>query len=244
MAWLRNVLVGAAVAALAVIGSQTAGARGVTATVAPSATHLSISVSRHWLVYGQSITVRTTLTDQATGLPIAGAQVSASWAETDVVLNVLRTTSASGTASVSFHPFANTSVAWDFAGSGSHAPSSSAGSAIHVRQAISIHAPAEYHGAVRGQTILVWGVVAPGYYGMVQVLPPPVHYVYLDWLDKAGWHRQAHVRLMDQKLPNGKPGFGYVARIVPGSRHLRAEVPSSGFNERGVSRTVYIPPPA
>ena len=239
--WLRRIGAAGVVAGLVVGGSHVATAQVSAPTGTAHPTHLSISVSVRWVTFGERVTTTTRLTDQATGMPIPGAHVLLTWRETDFFHVVPRTTSETGTASVTFRPYDNTGVSWSFAGSATAAPSNSDGRAIHVRQTVSIHSPAEAKGARRGQQILVWGTVRPGYYGMVVVEPPPVHYAYIQWHNQLGWHAQLRVKMLRQRMPNGKVQYGYVTRFVPSSRHLRALVPATQFNARGVSRTLYIP---
>jgi hypothetical protein len=70
--------------------------------------------------------------------------------------------------------------------------------------------------------------------------PPQPHYAYIQWHNRSGWHRQARVELKRQLLPNGRRTFGYVTRLVPAGGNLRAVAPDTGFDERGVSRTIEI----
>lgn len=206
----------------------------------PSPTHLSISVSSHWVTYGERITVSARLTDQATGLPLAGEQVVIGWWETDFFRTVPRTTSATGRVSLRFRPFDNTSVGADYGGSNTEAASKSASRAINVRQAVTIHSPAESRGADAGTRVLIWGTLAPGYYGMVISDPPQPHYAYVRWHNRSGWHPLIRVELKRQLLPNGKRAFGYKIRVGPRSGVLRTLAPATNFNERGVSRTMHI----
>lgn len=206
----------------------------------PSPTHLSISVTSKWVTYGERVTMTVRLTDQASGLPLAGEQVNLSWGETDVVFSIPRTTSASGKASLTFRPYNNTSASADFQGTDTEAASYSGSREIHVRQVVTIHSPAEALGATPGREVLVWGRVLPGYFGIFQPNPPPKHYVYLQWHGGGVWHRLIRVELKSQRLPNGKDELGYVAHVLPHSGVLRTVAPDTGFNERGVSRTIHI----
>jgi hypothetical protein len=151
-----------------------------------------------------------------------------------------RTTSLAGVASITLLPVDNTSLSVSYAGSATEAATESK-AMIHVRQAVGIRSPAARLGAAYGHKILVWGAVAPGYFTMVQ--PAPTYYATIQWRDASDWHRQLRVKLQLQKLPNGRVDFGYVARFVPGSRHLRTTVPGGPGDERGISRVLYIPRP-
>jgi hypothetical protein len=66
-----------------------------------------------------------------------------------------------------------------------------------------------------------------------------VHYVYVQGHTRR-WHREARIKLIRQKLPNGKTALGYVARFVPDSSFLRVLSPRNQFNARGISRTITI----
>jgi hypothetical protein len=210
---------------------------GATARQAPSPTHLSLRLSSGWVTAGDQVIATARLTDKSTGTPLAGEHVWFQYQETDVVLSIGRMTSATGRASFRFRPSYNTALSVHYDGSSTEAASSNS-RAVHVRQVVTIHSPAESHRVIPGHKILVWGIVAPGIFSMV--VPPPKQHVVLQWHSRTGWHRLARVPVKNQRLPNGKTRLGYVTHVVPPSLRLRTVSPASGQNERGVSRTLQL----
>jgi hypothetical protein len=202
-----------------------------------TATHLSIKISAKWIKLGQRITLSARLTDATTGDPVAGQIIGLTFQEIDFIRTIERMTSSDGRASVTLRPQINESYRWTFGGSMAFGSSASDSRQVHVRQIVRIHSPAETRGAQAGHKILVWGTVAPGIFGQVA---GGTHYVYIQGRT-AKWHREVRVKLLRQRLPNGKTALGYVARFVPDASFLRAVSPGNPFNARGVSRTIAFP---
>lgn len=196
-------------------------------------TALSIGTSKT-VNYGTSVTVTTTLMNGATSHPMSGGLVAlqakspsaSTWSQV-----ATRTTSSTGTASVTLTPHATTQYRWHYSGSG-YVASYSATQTVTVRQVVLIHTTKTT--VVHGIAFKIYGTVKPSGSGQK---------VYLQRLYGTTWKTIGYVYLKKQKLPNGVTTVGYIfstKATTKGTFKFRVMKPATSTLAKGTSATVGI----
>jgi hypothetical protein len=204
---------------------------------------LSSAASRH-IVYRHSTTLRSRITDAATGTGLSGVHVTLQGRRgTHGAFSTVKTvrSSTSGALSATVAPRVNYQYRWSYPGSsGYNGPGHLAysGARSHVQtvlvaQAVAVKATRT--SAARGFVVRLYGVVAPSATG---------HYVSLQSYFGGAWHQVGHgVKLHSQRMPDGKTRTGYVLSYTghtAGKKLLRVRRAATASNYTGYSHRVSL----
>jgi hypothetical protein len=185
---------------------------------------------------GASKQLNTVLSDKTTGDPVGGVSLtlgSRPAGTTGAFATVATpTTTASGQASATVHPTANTTYKWQFAGNPSHRAVASPQQTVNVAQVVT--AALTKSKVKHGHHVKLWGQVAPDETGRSVALQ-----------SKSGstWKSVDFATLVKQKLPDGKTAVGYVFKIKArgkGKHVYRAHRNATPQNAAGDSAPVHL----
>jgi hypothetical protein len=216
-----------------VVGLVTASAVAVSAAAASSAplirpaalaTSALTAPASPRIIYGDSVTLSTTLTDATTQAPLVDQTVTLvghTAHSPGFVVMATEQTDANGAAKATVTPKANTFYRWSFAGSEGHRKANSAIGQVLVGQVVEAsltHPTVKHRHATR-----IWGTVAPGEIGTPVDFERHIH---------GKWKALniTSTRVKVQTLPNHKREAGFVAAYTPtkaGKETLRVEVDAS-----------------
>lgn len=223
------------VAALNAVGLG--GYSAPTAAVTPTRHSSSLSQAANvTIAYGATVTVSTVLKDSTTGTVMGAAPVKlmsrASTAKPWALVKSLTTTSG-GVASLAVKPGALTMYEWQFDGTTGHAATTSAARSVYVMQTVAVSQTVT--AIVHGGVVKFYGTVAPNAVNQ---------YVYLQQKVGTVWKTTAlKVRIVNQKMPNGKTMVGFVLALKTGSKgtySYRINRPATAANAAGTSRAMTL----
>lgn len=222
------------VAAINAIGT---GAYSATSgTVVPIARTTALVQGRSAAIrYGSASTVSAKLTDATTGAAVVGApltvMVRPAGASAFTPLTSVATNGA-GVASLVVRPTSTTQYQFAFAGDAALAASTSGVQGVTVVQTVALKAaPARVRHGVAAK---LWGTVSPSRAGQI---------VYIKQKVGRTWRTIAKVRIVRQKLPNGRVGVGFVLKVTPrsaGRYYYQAVGAATAANASGASSIVTL----
>jgi hypothetical protein len=176
-------------------------------------------------------TLSTTLTDTRSQSAVSGATVTLTSGTSTSGLKKVTTTK--GVVSVSVHPTANTTYTWRYAGSATHAATTSSSARVSVQQVekASLSTTKIKH----GKTAEVYGTVSPSEKGKVVIVQELV---------KGAWKNLAHPAAITMQLSGGhRTVLGFVYSYKPakkGKEKLRVTRAATSSNAAGVSATLSL----
>ncbi len=175
--------------------------------------------------------LKTTLTDTATGSPIANATVNLlSRRGTTGGFGTAGsgTTNAQGKLTVAAQPTVNRQYEWQYAGDAAHHAATSGTATVTVAQVVT--AKLVDSSVAKGTAAKVWGTVAP---------PEAGQTVQLQMKSSGHWVNEGTATIKKQKLPDGTTAKGFIFSLTlhsKGTFVLRVTRAATATNTAGVSK--------